>query len=162
MNAPFGPAPSPPGELAPAEVDIAEAATPVIAKAAGGLVLFAGVLVATAGAQLFTMGTFFGAFAVVPYAHVLLGVAQGALGLFVFRARAWAASVAAVLTGALFLLTGAWLVVSFTRGVFTLLALGNPLVMMIALALTFVAIKPCERATEARARLAAQGLSFGL
>lgn len=154
--------PTPPADLAASDADIAEAATPAIAKAAGGLLLFAGVLVAATGAQLFAMAKFFGAFALAPYTHIALGAAQACFGLVVFRGRAWAASTAAVLSGALFLLTGAWLVVSFTQGVFSLLALGNPLVALLALALTAVSIKPCEQATEARARLAAQGMGFGL
>lgn len=153
---------APPDDLASSEADIADAATPAVAKAAGGLLLFAGLSVALTGVQLFAMVRLFDAYALVPHAHLALGAALGLCGLMIFRGRAWAASVAAMLSGALFLLTSAWLVFSFTHAVFSLLALGNPLAMLLALALAVVSIKPCERATEARARLAAQGLGFGL
>lgn len=161
MAAPPDSSRPPSAELA-AEADIADAATPAVARAAGGLLLFAGVLVAAAGLQLFALVKFFGAFAVAPYAHVALGVVQMLCGLMVFRGRAWAASIAAVLSGALFCLTSAWLVVSFTRGIFSLLALGNPIILLLAAGLTALSIKPCERASEARARLTAQGMGVGL
>lgn len=153
------PAPSAEGD---AENDIAAAATPAVAKAAGGFLLFAGVVVALTGMQLFALVRLSGAFAFAPHAHIGSGIVQGFFGLMVFRGRAWAASAAAVLAGALVLLTGAWLALSFARGVFSLLALGSPLVMLLTLGLAVVSIKPCERATEARARLAAQGMGFGL
>jgi hypothetical protein len=93
---------------------------------------------------------------------LLLGLPMVGLGAAVFRARA-AAAIAAVGVGVLLVLaSSAWLVLSFSHGLLSLFALGAPFVCVGAVVLTILALGPCQRATDARGRLKAQGMNLGI
>jgi cation transport ATPase len=145
-----------------AEDDIAAAAPPTLARVAGGIVVLAGLVVALTGVQTMTIVRLFWPYQLGPYAQLALGLPALFVGATVFRARAWAVLVAIGLTVLLTLVSTAWLYVSITHGLFSLFALGSPFIAMAALVLSILAVGPCQRATEARARLTAQGMNLGL
>jgi hypothetical protein len=144
------------------EDDIQAARPPLIARVGGGVVLGAGVL-----ADLITVQTLSGfwvstGFTIALVVIAILGVAAGASGLMMMRARAWAAFAGLGSSGLLFFATMGWLVASVHGGLLSLFALGAPMVSLIAAAFAAGSIGPCRRASAARARLAAQGLDMGI
>ena len=161
MNPYAAPGAAPPPH-AVAEDDIAAATPPLVAKAAGGLVAFAGAIVGLTGLQTLMIVELRGPFAAAPWALAVLGVAHVLVGAAVFRARAWAAMVALGGTLLLMLLTAAWLVFSFGHGLVSLYALGSPVSATAAFVLTLLALGPCRRATAARTRLRDQGMNLGI
>jgi hypothetical protein len=146
----------------PAEEDIAAATPPTIARAAGGLVVLAALVVALTGVQTLAIVTVRGSMELVPYALVALGAPGLVLGAKLYQARAWAVLAALGQTTMLVLASSAWLVFSVTRGLFSLFALGGPFCAVAALVTAILAVGPCQRASAARARLKAQGLNLGI
>ncbi len=151
------PYPEPPST----DLDVAAAATPFIVRFAGGMSLLAGIITALTSVQTLSIVVISGVMAVAPWALMALGLATAVVGAQLMRAREWAAVTAAALAAALFFFTGLWLVWSFANGLVSLFALGSPVLAMIALGFALASIGPSRRASEARARLAAQGLSLG-
>jgi hypothetical protein len=146
-----------------AEDDIAAAAPPLLARVAGGIVVLAGLVVALTGTQtLVILDRIYWPYSLGPYSQLALGVPALFVGALVFRARAWAALGAIGLSVLLTLVSTLWLYVSVTHGLVSLFALGSPFVAMAALVLSILALGPCQRATEARARLTAQGMNLGI
>src|SRR3974390_2618153 len=74
-----------------AEEDIAASSPPALARVAGGVIAFAGAIVALTGAQTLAMVSIRGAWGAAPWVLLAFGVGELVLGATVFRARAWAA-----------------------------------------------------------------------
>jgi hypothetical protein len=144
------------------EDDIAAATPPLMARVAGGADALAGLVVALTGVQTLTLVELRAPYAAAPWVLVALGLTTVVLGVFVFRARVVAAIAAIGAGGLLVLASGAWLVLSFTHGLFSLFAMAAPFVATAALVLTFLALGPCQRASAARDRLSAQGMNLGI
>ena len=144
------------------EADLAAAATPLIARIAGGASLLAGVITALTSVQTLTWVRIRGAMAAAPYVMIVVGLAACIVGLQVMRSRAWAAVAATGLAGLMLLLTGGWLVYSISRGLLSLFALADPFLWVLALGLSIVSIDRCARVTAARKRLAERGLDAGI
>lgn len=142
--------------------DIAAAAAPAIVRVAGGVVVLAGTVVALTGGQTLAMVTIRGPLAAAPWALLAAGVGEALLGAAVFRARAWGVMAAAGASFALVMLTGAWLVVSLSHGLFSLYALGGPGVSLAAAVVALMALGPSQRASAARTRLKEQGMDLGI
>jgi hypothetical protein len=145
------------------EDDIAAAAPPMLARIAGGVVVLAGLVVLLTAVQTWMLlDRIYPPYNLGPDAELSLGVPSVIVGAMVFRARAWAAMAAIGLSGLMLLVSAVWLAVSFTHGLFSLFALGAPFLAIAAFVLGILALDPCRRATQARARLAAQGMNLGL
>jgi hypothetical protein len=143
------------------EGDILATKPPPIVGAAGGIVLGAGVLAVLVGVQMWS------GFHVSLVTTLLLGglavvgVATGACGLMIMRAREWAAIGGTGVSGLLTLVAGAWLLLSARSGLISLFGLFLPFLALLATGLSAASIGPCKRASVARARLRAQGLDIG-
>ena len=152
-----------PGTLgANMEDEVAAAVPPALARVSGGAIALAGGVVGLTGVQTLMIVNMRGPIAFAPY--VLLGLAAPhlALGIMVFRARAWAALVSIGGCILLSLVSGAWLVFSVSRYLFSLYALASPVVAVGALVFAILGLAPCQRASAARARLKAQGMDLGI
>jgi hypothetical protein len=144
------------------DVDIADASTPLIAKASGGLILFAGALFVLMALQTLAVVNIYGFMKVTPYFILALGVGLVATGVSIFRAQGWA-PIAAIVVAALGLIASSvWLVFSFANGLFGLFALGAPGFALASIFGGALSMGPCKKASDARARLAAAGLGFGI
>jgi len=144
------------------ETDITAAQPPPIVRSAGGAVLASGALMLLIPLQTFT------GFIVSPLATAVLlvitlfGLASAVAGLRLMRARAGSAVGGLIASGLLFVVSTAWLLFSFAGGLFSLFALLAPMMASVAIGLSAVSLDPCRRVSEARARLAAQGLELGM
>ena len=78
------------------------------------------------------------------------------------RARAGSAVAGLVASGLLFVASTGWLLFSLSGGLFSLFALLAPMVAFLAIVLSAKSLGPCRRVSEARARLAVQGLDLGM
>ena len=141
--------------------ELASAATPTIARVAGGAVMLAGLDCAITGAQFwgFVLSC---ALVVAPFLGLALGLGAIAVGFQLQRGRGWA-SIAAVLW-ALVLAAGgaAWALYGLSNGYVSLMALALPPVAGIALFLAAFAIEPARRVSRVRQRLQQQGLGLGV
>jgi hypothetical protein len=162
MNPYAAPGAASPASTEATEEDIAAAAPPLLAKAAGGVVALAGAVVGLTGMQTFMIVNLRGPFAVAPYVLAVLGAAHLVVAAVVFRARVWGALVAMGGTLLMALLSGVWLVFSVSHGLVSLYALGAPFVAGAAVVFSLLALGPCQRASAARARLKAQGMNLGI
>jgi len=145
-----------------AEDDIAAAVPAPMARVAGAAVALAGGIVALTGAQTLLLVTVRGPFAVVPWVLLVAGMPQIVFGVWIFRARVWAAIAAIPSSGLLALVTAAWLVFSVGHGLISLFAVAAPFGAIAALVFAFLGMGPCQRATAARLRLRAQGMNLGI
>lgn len=144
------------------EQDLAAAATPTLARVTGGLGLLSGILTALTSVQTLTTVDIRGAMAFAPYVLLLAGLGAAFAGAKLMGGHGWAAIASTALNGLLFLLTSGWLVFSFTRGLFSLFALADPMLALLAGGLSIACIDICARVSKARKRLADQGLGLGL
>lgn len=133
-----------------------------IVRAAAALQAVTGLLLLANGLQLWMMVTFFGALAVVPWAMIALAVLSIYCAAQVQRARAWAAMLGAGVAALVAIGVGAWLVTSFSSGLYSCLAFVVVPVAVASTVLAILAIGPARRATEIRKRLAASGIELGL
>jgi hypothetical protein len=78
------------------------------------------------------------------------------------RARAGSAVAGLVASGLLFLVSTGWLLFSLASGLVSLFALLAPWVASLAIGFSTASLGPCRRVSQARARLAAQGLDLGM
>jgi hypothetical protein len=144
------------------EDDIAAAVPPMAARVAGGVMVLAGFVVGLTGAQTLAIVTVRGPMSPAPYVLAMLGVAELVLGVVVFRARAWG-TVLAIASGAILTIASSvWLLFSVRHGLFSLFALAAPFASVAAGVFAALAMGPCQRATEARDRLRAQGMNLGI
>src|SRR5271156_6127811 len=111
MNPYAAPGTQPRSPLEDAERDIAESASPMISRVAGGAVALAGVLVFLTGAQTLAVVSIRGVLGFAPWALVVLGAVEIVLATLVFRARAWSGVAAAAVSFVLMMAAGGWLVV---------------------------------------------------
>jgi hypothetical protein len=144
------------------EADIAAAASPVLVRVAAGVLLLASAVVALTGIQTTMITRMVGPAAIAPYILIVLGAGGLVLAVPLFRARAWSAVAATVIAAALAVSSSAWLAFSVSRGLLSLYATFAPFAAVGALVFAALSIGPCVRATAARDRLAARGMSFGL
>jgi hypothetical protein len=143
--------------------DIAAATPPFVTKAAGGVVVLAGAVVAFTAAQTLMMfEQLFPPFDLGTEAQLGLALPTIVVGAMLFRARAWAALAAIALSFALFLLSVLWLVATFAGGLFSVLALGAPVASAAAFVMSLLALGPSRRAARARQRMRERGLNLGL
>ena len=159
---PYAPPQSHVAPSANPEVDIADAATPLVAKGGGGLVLFAGVNFTLMALQTLAVVSIHGVLKALPYVILVCGIGLFAAGASLFRAQGWAPIATIVVAGFAFATSGIWLLVSFANGLFGLFALGAPVLSLASIAAGAVTMGPCKKTSDARARLAAAGLGFGL
>jgi hypothetical protein len=156
--------PQVPGALPPRtsdEVDLA-ALTPFWPKVAAALVALAGVCGFLGSLQTWMTVDIMTEMAAFPVVDALLGVACIALATRLLSARRWAA-VAALVTAALLTLTsGVWCVYAVANRFIAVFVLLAPIMSLAATALAAISLGPCDRAEQARARLAAQGLELGI
>jgi len=143
------------------EDDIAAATPSLMAKAAGGALGGAGLVATFVAAQFLTSLRIRG----WPF-YVLVGLGGVGLlalvlGVMVLRARDWAASSGLVVGPVLAILGITWVVVAFMNGVFSLLAVMSVGAALLASVLVPIALKDCERASDARRALAKAGLDLG-
>ena len=149
--------------LPTADADIAAAAAPLLVRIGGGLIVASGVLAFLTGMQVFMLGVRIrGVMEYAPWGLMLIGAATAASGALVFRMRGWGAVAGTGLSCILFLATALWLVWSFAHHLYSLFAFAAPFGAVVAVVLASLSIGPCQRATDARARLAAQGLDLGI
>lgn len=142
--------------------DIA-AASPGLLPRIGGVGLIVGSFVSAAIAlQTFVTAHVFGWFNLVLAAMLVVGLGGMVLGANVMKARAWAAAAGIGLGVVLTLTDGAWVFLSFSNGLFSLLALMAVGFTLCATVFVVIAAGDCRRATEARQRLQQAGLDFGL
>ncbi len=144
------------------DVDIAEAMAPMSAKAGGGVVLFAGLKFSLMALQTFALVTMRGAWIVMPVLLLVVGLALMYAGVSLFRTRGWSALFTLIASGVAALLALTWLVVTVLSGIFGLFALAAPALALAGIVAGAVNMAPVRRVSEARARLAASGLHFGL
>jgi hypothetical protein len=164
--------PSPPSPYAPPtshaaasqnpDVDIADAMTPLSAKAGGGVVLFAGVIFTLMALQTFALVRMKGLWIVMPVLILLVGLSLVGAGVGLFRARGWSGLGALIVSGVAALLSLVWLVVTIASGIFGLFALAAPALALGGIVAGAVNMGPVRRVSDARARLSAGGLDFGL
>ena len=159
---PYAPPTSHNAPSASPDVDIMEATTPLSAKAGGGVVLLAGVIFTMMALQTFAMITLRGVWIVMPALILLVGLALVASGVALFRARGWSGLGALIVSGVGALLSLAWLVVSVASGLFGLFALAAPALALAGIVAGAINMGPVRRVSDARARLSASGLDFGL
>lgn len=143
------------------EDDIQASQPPQLAKIGGGLTLGAGALASLVAAQTLSGFWVSTRFTIALVLLAALGLAEGAFGLALMRARAWAPVAATAGSAVLFLAASVWLLVSFGGGLFSLFALGTPPLALAATIVAALSIGPVGRVAEARARLQAQGLDMG-
>lgn len=143
------------------ETDMKAAQPPAVVRSGGGVVLGAGALVLLIGLQTFSGFELNTRATVILVVLSLLGLGNAVAGLRLMRARAGSAVVALLASGVLFLASGGWLVFSVAGRLFSLFALLAPGVAFLGVLLSAASLGPCRRVTEARARLAAQGLDLG-
>jgi hypothetical protein len=143
------------------EDDIQASQAPQVAKLGGGITLGAGALAVLVAAQTLTGFWVSTRFLIGVVLLGALGVAEGAFGLALMRARAWAPVAATAGSAVLFLAGSLWLLASVGTGLLSLFALGTPPMALGATVLGALTIGPVRRVAEARARLQAQGLDMG-
>ena len=149
--------------LPSADDDIAAAGAPLLVRIAGGLIASAGIFALLTGMQVFMLGVRIrGAMEYAPWGLILIGAATATSGVLVFRMRGWGAVAGTGLSCVLFIATALWLVWSFGHHLYSLFAFAAPFAAVVAVVLAALSIGPCQRASEARARLAAQGLDLGI
>jgi hypothetical protein len=121
-----------------------------------------GCLLLLQSAQLLYFVTLAGAYALVPPALLVLGIALLALASKLYAQRVWAAIATAVLSGGAALGVGLWCVLLFLSGLLPLITQILPLALAIGAVMAAIAIAPCRRTATARKQAAAAGLDIDL
>lgn len=136
---------------------------PTFPKIAAGFTLLAGVLAILNALQTLITVVFRDKIvAVGPYGLIVIGASLVVLAKYTFTARRWAALGGVVAGAFLTVASTIWLYFAVTNGFIALYAIWTPMAAMLAIALCAASLPACDRATSARDRLAAQGLSIGL
>lgn len=130
----------------------------ILVKIAIVAVAISGALLLFGGLQLWGATMLLGAWRVVPWAMLVVGLFQLVLSVKIYRQRVWASLSATLICGLVTLATMAWFVISITSGFISLLALMIPFAQGAAAVLSGLAIPSCRRAAAARRNLAAGGL----
>lgn len=144
------------------DADLEAAKEPTLAHIAGGTQAFAGALTALTALQQIGTVSWRSFLFVMPYVELLLGVAVLALAFRTYRARRRGSLAAAIASISLAPIVGAWTVFATISGFVTCIAFLAPVVGLFGGALGFAALSSIRRCSDARERLAEQGLSFGV
>jgi hypothetical protein len=147
----------PPGDFD----DPAAAATPFIARAAGGALMLAGLDAAIMALQLWGF-RLYGWIVAAPFAWLALGLAALAVGFGLQRGRGWAAVAGVALALVLAVGGAGWALFGLSRGFVSLGGLALPPLAGVAIFLTAFAVEPALRVTRARRKLQEQGLGLGV
>ncbi|MFH2005790.1 MAG: hypothetical protein ABI333_04295 [bacterium] len=152
----------PAGQQAPDFHDAVSATTPTaVVKAAGGLQVGAGLLLALSGVQLLISVTFYKPWMEkVPYAMMLFGIAAMLTGLKTLRMQGWAALAGTALNGLISLLMGYWVMLTLGGGFFSLIASLVPALALAGTVLGALSISPALRADKARQVLRDSGIDM--
>lgn len=137
------------------------AATPFIARAAGGALMACGLFEAVSGLQLWGF-ILLGWVQAVPFVLVAAGLAAMGTGFQSARGRAGAVVSGLVIAPMILFGSSLWAIFGLTRGFVSIFGLLVPAVALASIALLVLAIGPTRRATDARNRLAEQGLDLGI
>lgn len=149
---------APPGD----DLDMASLMTPPVARAGGGLSLLSGIITALTSLQTISITSIRGPLAAAPWVLLLLGAATAVAGGKLLGGHGRAAIAATALNGLLFFATGAWLVVSLIGGLFSLFALVDPGLALLAGAVSAASIPGCLRVTAARTEGEQAGFGLGI
>jgi hypothetical protein len=165
MSSPYAPpraegAGAPPPDI-DAELDPSVANPPEVRRA-GGVTMFAGLFATLAGFQTLDTIRLRGAFAAIPWAIMLVGLATVVVGAATFRARDWGVTAAIFVAGLLTVVTGGWLALSLLSGFVGFYSLFTLPLAASATLLCVLGRPACIRASQLRARLSADGLKLGL
>lgn len=144
------------------DLDISSLLTPPVARIGGGLSLLSGIITALTSLQTISIATIRGPLAAAPYVLLLLGVATAIAGGKLLDGHGRAAIAATALNTLLFFASGAWLVISFLGGLFSLFALVDPGLALIAGVVAIASIAPCQRVTAARKEGERAGFGLGI
>ena len=155
------PVPGAPPERGADDRDLA-ALSPFWPKVAAAIVAIAGLCGVLGSLQTWTTIDILDAWAVAPVVDALLGFACIGFATRLVTARRWAAIAALVASALLVLTSGVWGVFAVANRFIAVFVLLAPVMSVAAVALSALAIGPCDRAEKARDRLRAQGLELGL
>ncbi len=136
---------------------------PTFPKVAAAFTFLAGVL-STLNAIQTLMSVHIRAsfWSLVPYVLIVIGATLVYFAKNTFTARRWGALGAVVTAAILTVTSSAWLYFAVTNGFIALYAIWTPMAALLAIGLSAASLPACDRATNARDRLAAQGLNIGL
>jgi len=141
--------------------DVTTMAPPLVVRAAAGGAAFSGVLTIILGVQLFFVWLP-RAYALLPWGVIGIGALVIVCAVPAARARLWGVIAAEVALGVELLVLSAWLVRSFSVGIYSCFAVVAVPFAAIALVAGIFALAPARRASAARARLRARGETFGM
>lgn len=145
-----------------ADADIRAAAAPAVAVLAGRIGLALGLFSGLLAAQSLLNLRFVSLVWLLPAALFPLALVTVVAGWKLSRGRGWAAIATTVLAVVLGLLVSVWTLLALTFGYFSLLSPMVALAALVSALLAGLSLGPCRRADEARARLLAAGLDFGV
>jgi len=148
--------PKPDDDIDPREVN------PTFPKVAGAMSMFSGAMALLAGVQMLDTLRFRGAWVALPWLLAALGACMIVAGGSVFTSRHWGAIAGVVIGGLLSIVGGSWLLLSVLSGYLGGYSLLTAPTAGVSTFLCVLALEPCNRATRARARLAAQGMGLGV
>ena len=156
-SAPRNAAPEPDGD------DDLRHVNPTFPKVAAAFTFLAGVLSALNAIQTLTSVVIRGSFwSLVPYGLIVIGAVLVYFAKNVFTARRWAALGGIVAAAVLVVASSGWLYFAVTNGFIALYAIWTPMAALLAIGLCAASLPACDRATNARDRLSAQGMNLGL
>jgi len=142
--------------------DLDAAKEPSIAHFAGGAQAIAGLFAVVAAGQQIGSIHWRGALAAMPWIELVLGVACVTFAFRTYRARRRGSLVAALLALLTVPVVGGWTVFAATQGFITCLGLFAPIAGGVGAGLGFAALGAIRRTSDARERLADQGMDFGI
>lgn len=145
-----------------ADADLQHAAAPAVAVLAGRVGLALGLFTVLLGLQSLTNLRFASFHWLIPALMLPLGGSVVLAGWKLSRGRGWAAIAVLALASFTALCVASWTLLALTFGYFSML---SPMVLLAAFLtglLAALAIGPCRRSDEARARLLREGLDLGL
>ena len=146
---------APPGD----DLDMASLMTPPVARTGGSLSLLSGIITALTSLQTISITSIRGPLAAAPYILLLLGAATAVAGGKLLGGHGRAAT---ALNGLLFFASTAWLVISLMGGLFSLFALVDPGLALLAGAVSAASIPACVRVTAAREEGEQAGFGLGM
>lgn len=149
---------APPGD----DLDMASLMTPPVARTGGSLSLLSGIITALTSLQTISITSIRGPLAAAPYILLLLGAATAVAGGKLLGGHGRAAIAATALNGLLFFASTAWLVISLMGGLFSLFALVDPGLALLAGAVSAASIPACVRVTAAREEGEQAGFGLGM
>jgi len=144
------------------DADLDDAKEPGIAHVAGGAQAIAGLFAVLASAQQIGTIHWRGALAAMPFVELGLGVACIALAFRTYRARRRGSLAAAILSLITVPVVGGWTLFAALNGFITCLGLFAPIAGALGAGLGFAALSAIRKTSDARDRLADQGIDFGI